>query len=224
TLRGLLIHSWERTWLYMKRAGTLILAFSILFWAGLSFPTLSDSERMRFENLRKAEIEKIRAQIGDSGPDPQKVDEQIKEALSKIDEEEAASALKASFLGRIGVWLEGVTVHLGFDYKLNLALISGAFAKEMIVSTLGTAYSMEVQSVKAYSIEERLKADPKWNPAFAFLVLIFITTYIPCIPTVLTIASELSYRWALLSVIFNLSFTVLFCMLLKKGMELFGLL
>ena len=38
TLRGLLIHTWERTWQYIKKAGTVILGISILMWALMSFP------------------------------------------------------------------------------------------------------------------------------------------------------------------------------------------
>jgi len=38
TIRGLLIHAWERTWQYMKKAGTIILGVSIVLWAMMTFP------------------------------------------------------------------------------------------------------------------------------------------------------------------------------------------
>ena len=42
TIKGLLIHSWERTWHYIKKAGTVILAFSVILWAMMTFPGLSE--------------------------------------------------------------------------------------------------------------------------------------------------------------------------------------
>jgi ferrous iron transport protein B len=44
TLRGLLIHTWERTWQYIKKAGTVILAFSVILWAMMTFPRLSQEQ------------------------------------------------------------------------------------------------------------------------------------------------------------------------------------
>jgi ferrous iron transport protein B len=38
TLRGVLIHMWERSWLYLKKAGTILLAISIILWAATSYP------------------------------------------------------------------------------------------------------------------------------------------------------------------------------------------
>ena len=40
TLRGLAIHTWERTWQYIKKAGTVILGISILLWALMTYPGL----------------------------------------------------------------------------------------------------------------------------------------------------------------------------------------
>ena len=38
TARGMVIHTWERTWQYIKKAGTVILAISILLWAAMDGP------------------------------------------------------------------------------------------------------------------------------------------------------------------------------------------
>lgn len=222
TLRGLLIHSWERTWLYIKRAGTLILAFSILFWAGLTFPGPDRKERERLEHLKEEHKTRLQEETKRGLYGPEEIEKKEKEIMALLEAEERASALKASILGRAGVWLEKLTGYLGFDYKLNLALLSGVFAKEMIVATLGTVYSMEGVYENG-SVEDRLKKDPRWTPSLAFLVLIFVTLYIPCLPTLLTIASELSYKWALVSACFNLGFTIMLCSLLRAGMLLFGL-
>ncbi|MBW1868475.1 MAG: ferrous iron transport protein B, partial [Deltaproteobacteria bacterium] len=53
TIAGLLIHTWERTWQYIKKAGTVILAFSILLWAMMTFPGLTKDQVASFEEQRK---------------------------------------------------------------------------------------------------------------------------------------------------------------------------
>jgi ferrous iron transport protein B len=49
TIKGLFLHSWERTWLYIKKAGTIILAVNLVLWALMSFPRLSPSENEDFD-------------------------------------------------------------------------------------------------------------------------------------------------------------------------------
>jgi ferrous iron transport protein B len=44
TFRGLMIHTWERTWQYAKKAGTVILGISVLLWAAMTFPRLPDAQ------------------------------------------------------------------------------------------------------------------------------------------------------------------------------------
>ncbi len=53
TLRGLLIHTWERTWQYIKKAGTVILAFSIVLWAMMTFPRPSVDQIQGFDDRRE---------------------------------------------------------------------------------------------------------------------------------------------------------------------------
>lgn len=53
TLKGVLIHMWERGWLYLKKAGTIILGISILLWAMTTFPGLPDEESARFQTARQ---------------------------------------------------------------------------------------------------------------------------------------------------------------------------
>ena len=51
--------------------------------------------------------------------------------------------------GRIGVALESISQYAGFDWRTNIALVGGFAAKEVIVSTLGTAYSLGAVDVEA---------------------------------------------------------------------------
>ena len=49
TLFSVLMHCWERTWMYVKKAGTVILAISIIIWAGLTYPKLDEADSARFD-------------------------------------------------------------------------------------------------------------------------------------------------------------------------------
>ncbi|MCI5219991.1 MAG: ferrous iron transport protein B, partial [Candidatus Electrothrix sp. LOE2] len=98
-----------------------------------------------------------------------------------------------------------------FDRKfrgLNIALVGGFAAKEVIISTLGTAYSLgEVDPKNTISLKDRLIKDRHWNPIAALAFLCFIMFYSPCFVTVVAIAKEAgSWKWALFSMGFNTLF------------------
>ncbi|MCF8044220.1 MAG: ferrous iron transport protein B [Desulfarculaceae bacterium] len=191
TAKGLLIHTWHRTWQYIKKAGTVILAVSIVIWAAMTFPGPDQADRVKFENL------KARAAVEYSG-------EQLENRLAEIDKTRERAALAHSFAGRTGRALEPVTSAAGFDWRTNIALIGGFAAKEVIVSTLGTAYSMgEVDAQEASGLARRIEKDPLFTPLTAVSLLIFMMLYAPCFVTVVVIARETSWKWAAFSMVFN---------------------
>ena len=128
-----------------------------------------------------------------------------KRDMTYIDVQEQQSALKGTIAGWLGQRLETITRPLGFDYRTNIALVGGFAAKEVVVSTLGTAYSLgDVDPDEAGSLSERLKNNPDWNPLLAFTLIIFTMLYVPCIVTVIMIRRESSWKWAGFSIAFNL--------------------
>ena len=200
TVKGLLIHTWERTWQYIKKAGTVILGISILVWAMMTYPGLPDQQTEHFHTLRQqAHIEHAADR------------ETLEETVRQINADEAMAGLRHSIAGRIGTALETVSHHAGIDWRTNIALIGGFAAKEVIISTLGTAYSLgEVDPEESASLSERLARDPNWNPVVALAVLVFIMFYAPCFVTVICIAREAgSWKWAFFSMAFNTVFAYL---------------
>jgi len=107
--------------------------------------------------------------------------------------------------GRMGRALEGVTQLAGFDWRTNIALIGGFAAKEVVVSTLGTAYSLgEVDPEESKSLSETLADSPAWSPLTAWSLIIFTIFYAPCFVTVVCIAREAgSWKWGAFSMAFN---------------------
>ncbi|MFO8183216.1 MAG: ferrous iron transport protein B [Candidatus Aegiribacteria sp.] len=181
---GLLIHMWERTWLYLKKAGTVILLASVVMWTLMTFPALPDEEA---STLSGGQLIQAR--------------------------------LSNSIAGRTGKAVESFTRPLmGFDWKTNVALIGGFAAKEIVVSTLGTAYSMgEIDDEDAESLSERLASEEGWNPVMAFALIIFIMLYIPCIATVAVIKREThSWAWAGFSILYTTAVALLMATLVYQ--------
>lgn len=206
TIFSILMHMWERTWMYLKKAGTIILAISIVIWAAMTFPSLPDSQKAPFE-------EKVAALEGQQ-KGLQEDSEQYKALQDQIDEENndlAAAQLRYSYGGRIGVAIEPVTKYLGFTWRTNIALVAGVAAKEAVVSTLGTAYSMGEQDPEdAAPLGERLKQDPDFTPAVALSLMIFILFYSPCFVSLVVIKSEAGgWRWLFFSMIVDTIFAAI---------------
>ena len=230
TFKGLLIHTWERTWMYIKKAGTVILAISILLWIMMTFPGLSKEEINSFKDRKEALIQEFLSTPGvnkivKTGEGINSFDkyydiytrgserkkeivrayDELNNALDKIDLDEQRAALEGSFAGIVGKALTAITSPLGFEYRLNIALIGGFAAKEVILSTLGTAYSLgEGVSEDSEPLSVRLQKEPCWNQLTAFTLIIFMMLYVPCFVTVIIIKRESSWRWALFSIFFSL--------------------
>jgi len=195
TLNGMLIHTWERAWQYIKKAGTVILVISVLLWAAMTFPSLPEERNAEFQ----AEYDRIASQIEITQNQEQKM--LLNEKLAYIDKEKGKAALRYSFAGRIGIALEAVTRFAGFDWRVNIALLGGFSAKEVIVSTLGTAYSLGDTSSESLSM--RLKKDSDWDILKAVSLIIFVLLYAPCSVTIVAIVKESSWKWGIFSLIFN---------------------
>jgi ferrous iron transport protein B len=205
TLKGLMIHTWERTWQYIKKAGTVILGISILLWAIMTYPGLSNERTAHFQQLRQQAQTVLTRQEGNGS---QTAKEELDRTLQQIKAEEAMEGLRNSFGGRIGIACERISRYAGIDWRTNIALLGGIAAKEVIISTLGTAYSLgDVKRDNTATLSARLAKDPGWNPVVALAVLVFIMFYAPCFVTVICIAKEAgSWKWAAFSITFNTLF------------------
>lgn len=225
TFKGLLIHTWERTWQYIRKAGTIILTFSILFWALMSFPGLPERDKKIYNEKRASIVElapqgikeSLLASNASGGVSAPAID-RYRLRLQKIDFEEARAALKNSIAGRIGSALTPISSLCGFDWRINVALLSGVAAKEIILSTMGTAYSLgQAKRGEETPLSARLAADPSWNPLKAFSVIVFIMLYAPCLAAVTCIIRESSWKWGLFSLVFNTSIAFILSALVYRG-------
>ena len=211
TFKGLAIHTWERTWQYIKKAGTVILTVSVILWAMMTFPGLPEDQSAMYAGQRinilnsAAPAVQVELKNTEGGAELSPAAIEVKAALLAVDGREAGAALRNSIAGRIGGALEPISKLAGFDWRTNIALVGGFAAKEVVVSTLGTAYSLgEVDPEETGSLGDRLAAAPGWSPAVAFALIIFTIFYAPCFVSVVCIAREAgSLKWGAFSMVFN---------------------
>lgn len=197
TIRGLLIHAGERTWQFLKKAGTVILAISILLWAAMTYPSLPEAESARFDATLAALTEQMEAAALSSRAG-------LQAQLAEIKGIRKEATLRSSLAGRVGMLLEPVTRYAGFGWEANISLLGGFAAKEVIVSTLGTAYSLYDSGGEQASLARHISEEPGWTVASAVAFLVFVLLYAPCFVSLVAIRQETgSAGWAVFSLIFN---------------------
>lgn len=214
TIRNGLLIALERSWMYLKKAGTVILAVSIVLWALLFFPRQDSSA-----------FDARRAQLQEQTVAPTEVAQQ----LAALDHEQRRAQIEHSVAGRFGRALEPVSSLAGMTWRENISLLGGFAAKEVIVSTLAMAYSLgEVADDETVGedmpLVTALRTDPTWNPLRAFALIVFVMLYAPCLVTVAAIWRESgSWRWATFSVVYSTTIAFVVSVLVYRVGLLVGL-
>lgn len=253
TIKGILMDTWHRTYMFIKKAATIILAISVIMWALMYYPRLDTAPMTKgiaaaAENLRQKtaatpyavlfagdELDKTIEEADNPGSiqSQEQLHKQRKAfvkqlELYKADENSkvpeavvaferftkqkdvvvnnfAEQQLLHSFAGRLGKILTPLSEFAGFSWRENIALIGGFAAKEVVLGTMGTAYALGRDTVdKPEPLSKIIQHDPSWNKLRAFVFLIFIMAYAPCIVTLAAIKKETGkWRWALFSTAYS---------------------
>ena len=104
-----------------------------------------------------------------------------------------------SYIGKIGKAIEPAIRPLGFDWQLGVGLLSGAGAKELVVSSLSVLYNNEAE-VDGEGWTSRLGI----TPLVGFCYMLFVLLYFPCVATIAAIREESGrWRWALFTVVYT---------------------
>jgi Fe2+ transport system protein B len=156
--------------MYLKKAGTLILGAVIVIWAASNFPRSSAFD---------AELAQEKAKIEASAAAPGLKAEQLQKLEARIE----ASQLEYSLAGRSGKLLEPLIRPLGFDWRIGISLVTGLAAKEVVVSTLGTIFSIG-HAAGETSLSQILRSEPGFTKATALSLMVFVLLYIPCVASV----------------------------------------
>ena len=154
--------------MYLKKAGTFILAASILIWFASNYPKQPELEK-KFE-------QKIEMAVS-------------KDKKTELSNKLAEELLENSYLGIIGKFSQPFFAPLGFDWKLTVALESGLAAKEVVVATMGILYSLgdNVDETDSGLLEAISKNIP-FPVAVSFVL--FAMIYLPCLAATTVFTKE----------------------------------
>lgn len=154
--------------MYLKKAGTYILAASLLIWFASNYPKHLDIEESFNQKIELASTEEAKAVLANE--------------LSLYN-------LENSYLGYIGKFTEPMFAPLGFDWRMSVALETGLAAKEIVVSTLSILYGLgEDNDETSNSLIEKIKNNIPFASAISFIV--FVMIYIPCLAASMVFAKE----------------------------------
>ncbi|MBN2375854.1 MAG: ferrous iron transport protein B [Sedimentisphaerales bacterium] len=220
TLKAVLIHMWQRSWLYLRKAGTVILAFSVLMWFLASHPRLPQEQ---IEQLRQEKIVALEQQ--GNFPSSEAA------AIELTNQELQDARLSYSITGRLGRTLEPLLKPLGFDWRIGTALVGSFPAKELFVSQMGIVFSLgQVETEESpdralqsdqnqnqdqdqpgtssavSSTQADLSVSPQaalrtrlkqtYSPLVGFCIMLFCLISAPCMATVAVTKRETnSWRW-----------------------------
>jgi ferrous iron transport protein B len=185
-LRVVARHMWDRSRLFLRRAGTVILGINILLWFLATYP--------RTENG-----------VMEKGSDGVMEKQIARDANPPSSAELAGEKLRQSFAGRMGHFIEPAIAPLGFDWKMGIGIISSFAAREVFVSTMATVYNVgsadESDSGKralAQTLREQKRPDgsPLYTPLLAVTLMVFYVFALQCASTVAVVRRETnSWKW-----------------------------
>jgi len=221
TLKGTLIHMWERGSIFIKKMGSVILIGSILVWALSSFPQTAnysrdyDMEKRKIKEqyaMRKAEV----IQSGQAEK-ARLLSSEMNLKIAEVEGLRKDEFQENSFLGRLGKAIAPILRPLGFDWKGGVALLTGFVAKEIVVSTFGILYQVgEEEGEESESL--RTAIQNAMTPLTGYAFMVFVLVYTPCLATVAAIRRETgSWRWTGFSIGYSLTLAWILAFVMKTG-------
>ena len=211
TIKGLLIHMWERGAVYLKKAGTIIFAGCVLIWFLSNFP---------WNPQYSKDYDALIEQAKDN-----------KEMVIQLENEKAAEKLEKSYAGKLGRAIAPVFRPLGFDdWKVSVGLVGGFIAKEIVVGTLGTLHSIGKADEESESLRQALQNETRpdgskmFNPLVAYALMVFVLLYIPCVATIAVIKRETnSWRWPIFAAFYTTLVAWIVAFIIYQGGRFLGL-
>jgi len=199
-LRTALLHTFDRAKIFVKQAGTIILAISLILWALSYYPKSSPPAAAVAMTAQAAQLEK-------SGGPAQAA--QVAALRDNADRLTAQHSLQNSFAGKVGRLVEPVIQPLGYDWQIGIGIISSFAAREVIVSTLAIVYGVgkdaaEKDQTSLYSTlrqAKRTDGTPIFNTATCASLLVFYILAAQCLSTTAVVRRETgTWKWPLFQI------------------------
>ncbi|NKB70399.1 MAG: ferrous iron transport protein B [Candidatus Latescibacteria bacterium] len=174
---------------FVLRAGSIILATTVAMWALAYFPRHEDTlQHYQDQRVQALQLEVVQQQ----------------QALERIDQAEAGQLLQESYLGRAGHWFEPLVRPLGWDWRIGMATLASFPAREVIISVLGTVYSLGGDHDEESEDLRTALQGATWPDGrkvltipVALSIMVFFALCAQCSSTLVTIQRETqSWGWA----------------------------
>jgi ferrous iron transport protein B len=181
----------DRSLLFLRKAGTVILAVSVVLWFLASYPRGGAEVQALERQAAAAEV------AGDAN------------AAQHFETQAAGLSLRQSFAGRIGQAIEPVIEPLGFDWRIGVGLITSFAAREVMVSTMATVFNLGRADDDVVPLRRILReaTDPvtgarSYTPLVGISLMVFFALACQCMSTVAVVRRETnSWRWPLFMVL-----------------------
>ena len=199
SLRNALLTAYERGRAFVTRAGTVILGISMVLWVLATYPKLEESDWgtvVPAETIAQVANLRAAAAGAGTGAEAEALEAEVGALISPY-------GLEYSVAGRVGKAVEPVFAPLGFDWKINVGVISSFAAREVIVATLAIVYGIgedaaEDEETLSATLSAQRHADgsPVFTTATALALLVFFVLAMQCLPTnVVTRRETGSWKW-----------------------------
>lgn len=190
----------DRALTFLKRAGTVIFALSIVLWFLMNYP------QVEAEDAGAAAVELT---------------------AESLEAPDADNQLEASFAGRLGKALEPAFSPLGYDWQITVGILSSFAAREVFVSTMAIIYRVEDEEddsiVSAFRLAKRDDGAPLFTPLVCLSVLMFFVFALQCVSTVAVVRRETrSWRWPIFQFVYMFAFAWLAAFMVYQGGQLAG--
>ena len=223
-LKVVLRHMWDRSKLFLRRAGTVILGINILLWFLVTYPKSPEiaqrygQQRALFESSAFVNDEQRKAHD---------------EAADKLAKEESGELLRYSFAGRLGHAIEPVIRPLGFDWKIGIGLVASFAAREVFVSTMSVVYNVGEVDAKdstataglAGVMQQERRADGTlvYTALTGITLMVFYVFAMQCVSTVAIVQRETnSWKWPLFQFAYMTALAWILAFLCYQGGKLLG--
>jgi len=218
-LRVALLHTFDRATIFVKQAGTIILAISLILWALSYYPKSSPPVAAV---AMTAQAVQLKAN-GDTN--------QATALLATADRLTAQHSLQNSFAGKIGRVIEPVIAPLGYDWQIGIGIFSSFAAREVIVSTLAIVYGVgdnadENNRTSLYdSLRRATRSDgtPIFNVATCASLLVFYILAAQCLSTTAVVRRETnSWKWPLFQIFYMTGLAYVAALIVYQTLRHFG--
>ncbi|QDU34135.1 Ferrous iron transport protein B [Poriferisphaera corsica] len=197
SIKNALLLTLDRSKMFVKKAGTVILVLSILLWAASTYPKMPEGAESAQAKQRIAQLDQQILQTTNEA--------NVADFTQQIEQIQAKEALAYSVAGRAGKVFEPVFRPLGFDWQINVGVLSSFAAREVIVSTLAIVYGVgedvaEDGNSFAKVLDRQTREDGSkvFTTATSFSLLVFYVLAMQCLPTQAVTRREAGgWKWAI---------------------------